>query len=224
MIRALIADDHAVVLKGLKQVLSDTPDITVSAEANTGQQVLEIVRTKPVDVVVLDIAMPNGNGLDVLRSLKRERPSLPVVVLSMHSEEQYGVLVLKAGASGYLTKECAPDQLIAAIRKVISGGKYISSALAEKLAFDLETDPNVPLHERLSSREYQVLGMIAIGKTVGEIAETLGLSAKTISTYRSRILEKMKMQKNAELTHYAVRQGLVDAMNFKEQSSKRITH
>ena len=224
MIRALIADDHAVVLKGLKQVLSDTPDITVAAEANTGQQVLDIVRAKPVDVVVLDIAMPDGNGLDVLRSLKRERPSLPVVVLSMHSEEQYGVLVLKAGASGYLTKECAPDQLIAAIRKVISGGKYISSALAEKLAFDLETDPNVPLHERLSSREYQVLGMIAIGKTVGEIAETLGLSAKTISTYRSRILEKMKMQKNAELTHYAVRQGLVDAMNFKEQSSKRVTH
>jgi DNA-binding NarL/FixJ family response regulator len=221
MIRALIADDHAVVLKGLKQVLSDTPDIAVVAEANTGQQVLDIIRTKPVDVVVLDIAMPDGNGLDVLRSLKRERPSLPVVVLSMHSEEQYGVLVLKAGAAGYLTKESAPDQLIAAIRKVIGGGKYISTALAEKLAFDLESDPNVPLHERLSSREYQVLGMIAIGKTVGEIAQTLGLSAKTISTYRSRILEKMKMQKNAELTHYAVRQGLVDAMNFKEQSPKR---
>ncbi|MGH7229810.1 MAG: response regulator [Nitrospiraceae bacterium] len=224
MIRALIADDHAVVLKGLKQVLSDTPDIAVAAEANTGQQVLDIVRTKPVDVVVLDIAMPDGNGLDVLRSLKRERPSLPVVVLSMHSEEQYGVLVLKAGAAGFLTKECAPDQLIAAIRKVIGGGKYISTALAEKLAFDLESDPNVPLHERLSSREYQVLGMIAIGKTVGEIAQTLGLSAKTISTYRSRILEKMKMQKNAELTHYAVRQGLVDAMNFKEQAPKRAMH
>ncbi|HJU05109.1 MAG TPA: response regulator transcription factor [Nitrospiraceae bacterium] len=221
MIRALIADDHAVVLKGLKQVLSDTPDIAVVAEANTGQQVLDLIRTKPVDVVVLDIAMPDGNGLDVLRSLKRERPSLPVVVLSMHSEEQYGVLVLKAGAAGYLTKESAPDQLIAAIRKVIGGGKYISTALAEKLAFDLESDPNVPLHERLSSREYQVLGMIAIGKTVGEIAQTLGLSAKTISTYRSRILEKMKMQKNAELTHYAVRQGLVDAMNFKEQTPKR---
>jgi DNA-binding NarL/FixJ family response regulator len=224
MIRALIADDHVVVLKGLKQVLSDTPDIAVAAEANTGQQVLDTVRTQLIDVVVLDIAMPDGNGLDVLRNLKRERPNLPVVVLSMHSEEQYGVLVLKAGASGYLTKECAPDQLIAAIRKVISGGKYISSALAEKLAFDLETDPNVPLHERLSSREYQVLGMIAIGKTVGEIAETLGLSAKTISTYRSRILEKMKMQKNAELTHYAVRQGLVDAMNFKDQSPKRVVH
>ncbi len=221
MIRALIADDHAVVLKGLKQVLSDTPDIEVVAEANTGQQVLDIVRTKPLDVVVLDIAMPDGNGLDVLRSLKRERPTLPVVVLSMHSEEQYGVIVLKAGAAGYLTKESAPDQLIAAIRKVLGGGKYISPALAEKLAFDLESDPNVPLHERLSSREYQVLGMIAIGKTVGEIAQTLGLSAKTISTYRSRILEKMKMQKNAELTHYAVRQGLVDAMNFKEQSPKR---
>lgn len=221
MIRALIADDHTVVLKGLKQILSDTADIVVAAEATTGQQVLDIVRTRPIDVVILDIAMPDGNGLDVLRNLKRDKPSLPVVVLSMHSEEQYGVLVLKAGAAGYLTKESAPDQLIAAIRKVISGGKYISPALAEKLAFDLEADPDVPLHERLSTREYQVLGLIAIGKTVGEIAEHLGLSAKTISTYRSRILEKMKMQKNAELTHYAVRQGLVDAMKFKEQFPKR---
>jgi DNA-binding NarL/FixJ family response regulator len=211
MIRVLIADDHTVVLKGLKQVLSDTPDINVVAEATTGQQVLDWVRSKPVDVVVLDIAMPDGNGLDVLRTLKRERPSVPVVILSMHSEEQYGVLVLKAGASGYLTKESAPAQLIAAIRKVITGGKYISPALAEKLAFDLEADPNTPLHERLSAREYQVLGLIAIGKTA--------LSPKTISTYRSRILEKMKMQKNAELTHYAVRQGLVDALKFKEHAT-----
>ena len=221
MIRVLIADDHAVVLKGLKQVLCDTPDISVAGEATTGQQVLELLRSKPVDVVVLDIAMPDGNGLDVLRTLKRERPSIPVVILSMHSEEQYGVLVLKAGASAYLTKESAPAQLIAAIRKVVTGGKYISSALAEKLAFDLETDPNTPPHERLSAREYQVLGLIAIGKTVGEIAQSLSLSPKTISTYRSRILEKMKMQKNAELTHYAVRQGLVDTMKFKEQSAKR---
>jgi two-component system invasion response regulator UvrY len=165
--------------------------------------------------------MPDGSGLDVLRTVKKERPALPVVVLSMHSEEQYGVPVLKAGASGYLTKEMAPDRLIAAIRKVISGGRYVSPTLAEKLAFDLEADPDTPLHERLSSREYQVLEMIAIGKTVGEIAQTLGLSAKTISTYRSRILEKMKMQKNAELTHYAVRQGLVDAIKFKDQSSLR---
>ena len=216
MIRTLIADDHAVVLKGLKQILSHTPDILVTAEATSGQQVLDTVSTKPVDVVVLDIAMPDGNGLDVLRTLKREKPNLPVVVLSMHSEEQYGVLVLKAGASGYLTKESAPNQLIAAIRKVIMGGKYISPALAEKLAFDLESDSDTPLHERLSAREYQVLGMIAIGKTVGEIAQSLGLSAKTISTYRSRILEKMKMTKNAELTHYAVRHGLVDTAQFKQ--------
>ena len=221
MIRTLIADDHAVVLKGLKQVLSHTPDIVVAAEATSGQQVLDLVRSKPLDVVVLDIAMPDGNGLDVLKTLKREKPQLPVVVLSMHSEEQYGVLVLKAGASGYLTKESAPDQLIAAIRKVIMGGKYISSALAEKLAFDLESDSDTPPHERLSAREYQVLGMIAIGKTVGEIAESLGLSAKTISTYRSRILEKMKMQKNAELTHYAVRQGLVDTMKFKPTATSK---
>jgi DNA-binding NarL/FixJ family response regulator len=225
MIRVLIADDHMVVRRGLKQVLSETPDIEVVAEAETGQQVLDFVRTKPVDALVLDIAMPDGNGLEVLRTLKKERPSLPVIVLSMHSEEQYGVLVLKAGAASYLTKETAPDQLIAAIKKVINGGKYVSVALAEKLAFDLEADPDMPLHERLSYREYQVLGMIAIGKTVGEIAEALDLSAKTISTYRSRILEKMKMRKNAELTHYAVRQGLVDAMNFREEAApKRPVH
>lgn len=210
MIRTLIADDHPVVRKGLRQVLEQAGDIIVTAEAETGQQVLEIIRHQPIDVVVLDIMMPNGTGMDTLRTLRRDHSGLPVIVLSMHSEEQYGVPALKAGASGYITKETAPDQLIAAIRKVVAGGKFISPSLAEKLAFDLETGTDVPPHERLSGREFQVLGMIAVGKTVTEIARTLGLSPKTVSTYRTRILEKMRMEKNAQLTHYAIRHGLVD--------------
>jgi DNA-binding NarL/FixJ family response regulator len=210
MIKVLIADDHAVVREGLKQILAETPDIEVVAEATHGQEVLDKIRSTPVDVVVLDIAMPGRSGLDVLLHLKRERPSLPVLVLSIHPEDQYAVRVLKAGACGYLTKESAPDQLIAAIRKVVVGGKYVSPSLAEKLAFDLEADVDKPLHETLSDREYEVLCQIALGKTVKEIADKLSLSVKTISTYRSRILEKMKMKNNAELTHYVIRQGLVE--------------
>jgi two-component system invasion response regulator UvrY len=210
MIKVLIADDHAVVLEGLKQILSETPDINVAAEATHGQEVLDKIRSTAVDVVVLDIAMPGRSGLDVLLHLKRERPNLPVLVLSIHPEDQYAVRVLKAGACGYLTKESAPDQLIAAIRKVVVGGKYVSSSLAEKLAFDLESDVDKPLHETLSDREYEVLCLIALGKTVKEIADKLSLSVKTISTYRSRILEKMKLKNNAELTHYVIRQGLVE--------------
>jgi two-component system invasion response regulator UvrY len=210
MIKVLIADDHAVVLEGLKQILSETADITVAAEATNGQEVLDKVRGTPIDVVVLDIAMPGRSGLDILLHLKRERPTLPVLVLSIHPEDQYAVRVLKAGACGYLTKESAPDELITAIRKVVAGGKYVSPSLAEKLAFDLEADVDKPLHETLSDREYEVLCLIALGKTVKEIADKLSLSVKTISTYRSRILEKMKMKNNAELTHYVIRQGLVD--------------
>jgi DNA-binding NarL/FixJ family response regulator len=210
MIRVLIADDHAVVLEGLKQILSETADIKVVAEATNGQDVLDKLRTQHVDVVVLDIAMPGRSGLDILLHLKREQPTLPVLVLSIHPEDQYAVRVLKAGACGYLTKESAPDQLIAAIRKVVIGGKYVSASLAEKLAFDLEADVDKPLHEMLSDREYEVLCLIALGKTVKEIADKLSLSVKTISTYRSRILEKMKMKNNAELTHYVIRQGLVE--------------
>jgi two-component system invasion response regulator UvrY len=210
MIKVLIADDHAVVLEGLKQILSETPDIIVAAEATNGQEVLDKIRNTHADVVVLDIAMPGRSGLDILLHLKRERPTLPVLVLSIHPEDQYAVRVLKAGACGYLTKESAPDQLIAAIRKVVIGGKYVSPSLAEKLAFDLESDVDKPLHETLSDREYEVLCLIALGKTVKEIADKLSLSVKTISTYRSRILEKMKMKNNAELTHYVIRQGLVD--------------
>lgn len=210
MVRLVIADDHAVVREGLKQILSETPDMLVVGEATTGHEVLDRVRDVEVDLVVLDIAMPGRSGLDTLIHLKRERPSLPVLVLSLHPEDQYAVRVLKAGASGYVTKDSAPDQLVTAIRKVMSGGKYVSPALAERLAYDLSSDSGKPPHAMLSDREYEVLCMIAAGKTVKEIAEKLSLSVKTISTYRARILEKMRLKNNAELTHYVIREGLSD--------------
>ena len=210
MIKILIADDHPVVRKGLKDIIQATPDMTVSGEASDGQEVLENVRKIDFDVVVLDIAMPGRSGLDILKELKSGKPELPVLILSIHPEEQYAVRVLKAGASGYLTKDSAPDELITAIRKVSRGKKYISASLAEKLAYDLEIGAEKPLHETLSDREYDVMCRIASGKTVKEIAEQLYLSVKTISTYRARILEKMKMRSSAELTHYAIKLGLVD--------------
>jgi two-component system invasion response regulator UvrY len=210
MIRILIADDHAIVRKGLKQIISETQDMVVADEAGDGQEVLNKVRKNGFDMVLLDISMPGRTGLDILRELKAEKPKMPILVLSMYPEEQYAVRVLRAGASGYLTKESAPDELIAAIRKVSIGKKYITPSLAERLALDLDIDSDKPLHETLSDREYQVLCLIASGKTVGEIAEKLSLSAKTISTYRARILEKMNMKNNAELTHYALQHKLVD--------------
>lgn len=210
MIKIIIADDHAIVREGLKQIIAETSDMEVADEASTGHEVLDRVRDNEYAVVVLDISMPGGDGLNILKQIKRERPKLSVLVLSMHPEEQYAVRVLKAGAAGYLTKESAPDELIMAIRRVARGGKYVSSTLAEKLAFDLEHDTMQPLHEKLSDREYQVMCMIAVGKRAKEIAEELCLSIKTISTYRSRILEKMDMKNNAELTHYAIKEGLVE--------------
>jgi two-component system invasion response regulator UvrY len=210
MIRILIADDHTIVRKGLKQIISETQDMVVADEAGDGQEVLNKVRKNGFDMVLLDISMPGRTGLDILRELKAEKPKLPILVLSMYPEEQYAVRVLRAGASGYLTKESAPDELIAAIRKVSLGKKYVTPSLAERLALDLDMDSDKPLHETLSDREYQVLCLIASGKTVGEIAEKLSLSAKTISTYRARILEKMNMKNNAELTHYALQHKLVD--------------
>ena len=209
MIRILVADDHAVVREGLKQIVSETKDMVVAGEAATGQQVLELVRAKDWDVVLLDIAMPGRGGIDALKQLKLEKPELPVLVLSMYPEEQYAVRALKAGASGYLTKESAPEELIAAIRKVSSGGKYVSPSLAEKLAVHIEMGAEKPLHEKLSDREYQVVLMLAAGKTVGEIADELALSVKTISTNRARALKKMGMKHNAQLTHYAIRNGLI---------------
>lgn len=208
MLRILIADDHPVVRKGLRQILSEEPDIEVVGEAQNCQEVLELVRKQHWDIVVLDITMPGRGGLDVLKELKHEHPKLPVLMLSVHPENQYAVRALKAHASGYLTKDSAPEELVKAIRKILRGGKYISLTLADKLAFDLEAETEKPLHETLSDREYQVMLMIASGKTVSQIAEELSLSVKTIGTYRARILEKMKMKTNAELTHYVIKNNL----------------
>jgi len=210
MIRVLIADDHAVVRQGLKQILGDMPEMVVAGEATTGQEVLDRVRAETWDVLVLDISMPDHSGLDILKQLSSERPKLPVLVLSMYSEDQYAVRVLKAGASGYLTKESAADELVKAIRKVMSGGRYVSSFLAEKLAFEMGSDSSQLPHEALSDREFQVLRMIAAGKSVTEIAAELYLSVKTVSTYRARMLEKMNLGTTAELIHYAMQNHLID--------------
>jgi two-component system invasion response regulator UvrY len=210
MIKILIADDYAIVREGLKQIIAAIPNMNVADEACNGREAFEKVWEKKYDVVILDVSMQSRGGLEVLKQIKRVRPQLPVLILNMHTEAQYAVRALRAGAAGYLTKESAPDELIEAIRKVSQGGKYITSSLAEKLAFDLEAGFYQPLHETLSDREYQVMCMIASGKTAKEIAEELYLSVKTVSTYRSRIMEKMKMKNNAELTYYAIKHELVN--------------
>lgn len=210
MIKILIADDHAIVREGLKQILSDTGDLIIAGEATNGQEVLELIRHEEWDLIILDLAMPGRDGLYTLKEVKREKSKIPILVLSIYPEEQYAVRALKAGAAGYLTKESAPEELIAAIRKVSQGGKYISASLAEKLAFDLEVDTEKPLHERLSDREYQVMLKIASGKTVKEIADEMSFSIKTISTYRVRALSKMGLKNNAAFTYYALKNGLVE--------------
>lgn len=210
MIKVCVVDDHAVVREGLKRIIAENPGMAVTAEAGDGHEALKVIQSEPCDVVLLDITMPNKNGLDVLKQLHSESPRLPVLVLSMHAEDQYAVRVLRAGAAGYLTKESAPAKLVQAIRKVVRGGKYVSPTLAEKLVFDLDSDATKAPHQILSDREYQVLCMIASGKTVTQIANELTLSVKTISTYRVRILEKLSMKNNAELTRYAIKEGLVE--------------
>ena len=209
MINVLIADDHTVVRQGLKQILSEDPQLTVVGEAVDGNEVLTALETLKVDALVLDITMPGRNGLDVLKEVKRKRPTLPVLVLSMHPEDQFAIRILRAGAAGYITKESAPEELVGALRKVCSGGKYVSPQLAEKLAVFIEDKTTRPPHEKLSDREFEVLRMLALGKTVTEVAEELLLSVKTVSTYRSRVLEKMKMTSNADLTRYALQNGLI---------------
>lgn len=210
MIRLLIADDHTLFREGLKQILTEYQDLVVAGEANNGTEVISKVGQNDYDVVVLDISMPGRNGIEVIKQLKDLKPDLHVLVLTMYSEEQYAVRALRAGASGYLTKSGASRELISAIQKVSSGGKFISPAVAEQLAFDLEKDSEQPLHKRLSDREYQVMCLIASGKTVKEIAQELSLSVSTISTLRSRILTKMNMKTNAEITYYAIKNELVD--------------
>jgi two-component system, NarL family, invasion response regulator UvrY len=210
MIRVLIADDHAILRRGLEEILVRELEGAVCGEAENAQQVFAQVQNHAWDLVILDLTMPGRSGLDVLRDLKRTRPKVPVLMLSMHPEDQYGKRVLKAGASGYMNKESAPEELIKAIRKVLAGGRYVSAALAEKLALDLFAESEQPLHERLSDRELEVLRMIGSGKTISQIAEELHLSVTTVSTYRARILEKMTMTTTAELMHYALRSQLVD--------------
>lgn len=209
MIKLIIADDHSIVREGLKQIIADTPDMTVFDEAGDGNELLQKIKSSAYDVVVLDITMPGPNVLDTLKQIKRQRPATQVLVLSMHPEEQYAVRVLKAGASGYLNKESAPSELVKAIRKVSRGRKYISPDFAENLADTLLSNHDQPVHAALSDREYQVLCLIASGETVKHIAENLFLSEKTISTYRSRIMQKMGMKNNAEIIHYAIKNMLV---------------
>ena len=210
MIKVVVVDDHAVVREGLKRIIAENVGMTVSGEAADGHEAMRVIKSEPCDVVLLDITMPNKNGLDVLKELHAESPRLPVLVLSMHGEDQYAIRVLRAGAAGYLTKDSAPAKLVQAIRKVVRGGKYVSPTLAERLVYDLGPGSDKAPHEILSDREYQVLCMISSGKTVTQIAEELSLSVKTISTYRVRILEKLKMKNNAEITRYAIKEGLVD--------------
>lgn len=210
MIKILVVDDHTIVREGLKKILVDTPDMVVADEVSNGQEVIKKVGNNDYDLILLDISLPGRSGLDVLKQLKCTKPKLPILMLSMHPEKQYAVRSLRAGASGYLTKQSASNELIDAIRKVAQGRKYITPSLAEKLAFELVVDARKLPHETLSDREYQVTCMIGSGKTVKEIAETLSLSVRTISTHRAHILKKMKMKNNAQLTYYAIKNALVD--------------
>ena len=201
--RILIADDHAIVRMGMRQIVEQMAHVNVG-EAVNGQEVLVKIREERWDALILDISMPGGNGLDVLQEVKHMLPNLPVLVVSVHPEDQYAMRVLKAGASGFMNKDCAPGELLLAIQKVIAGGKYISPTLAERLAFVISGNFDGLPHETLSDREYRVLVMIGSGKSVSEIANELTLSVKTVSTYRTRVLEKLNMRNNAELIRYTI--------------------
>jgi len=210
MTRVLIADDHAIVRKGLARILADITDTVILDEACNGEEALDMIERNDYDLVLLDISMPGKGGFEVLNEIRSSKPGVPVLMFSMHPEEQYALRALRSGASGYLTKESAADELLVAMRKVLSGGKYISDSLAEKLVFGLLKDVEKPLHETLSDRERQVLRMVAAGKTLSEIAAELSLNVQTISTFRARLLRKMRMKSNAELTHYAINNSLLD--------------
>jgi len=209
--RILIADDHAVVRRGLRQILAEAFKRATFGEAANSQEALERVWKDPWDIVILDLTMPGRSGLEVLKEMKRARPKLPVLILSMHPEDQFAVRLLKAGASGYMTKESAAEELVGAVNKAIAGGRYVSLPLAEKLASLIVHDVHAPPHESLSDREFLILRMIASGKPVSVIARELSLSVKTVSTYRARLLEKMNMSNNSELVHYAFQNELVES-------------
>lgn len=210
MVKILVVDDHAVVRRGLRQILAETQDLHVGGEASTAAEAMEKVRAERWDVIMLDVGLAGKSGLDVIADIRKLRPEARVLVLTMFSEEQYAVRAIRAGAAGFLTKESAPEKLVEAVRKVASGGRFITPELAETLASMVAGEGSGKPHERLSNREFEILKLIGSGKTVSEIAEDLTLSVKTVSTHRTRILAKMDMKTNAELTHYAVKNGLVD--------------
>lgn len=209
-IKVVIADDHAIVREGLRQICSSTKDIVVVGNAENGLETIKLSRLGNCDVLLLDIVLPDRTGIEVLKQIKKEMPKLPVLMLSIHREDQYAIRALKAGAAGFLNKQAAPAELINAIRQAAAGRKYISPSLAQELANQIGFDHETPLHETLSDREYQTMVMIASGKAVSDIATELLLSVKTISMYRSRVLAKMKLRHNAELTHYALKNNLVE--------------
>ncbi len=210
MVKILIADDHKIFRKGLRQTIDDNPGMSVVDEAANGYEVLSNVAKKHYDVIILDISMPGPNTFDIIKQVKSDDPNMAVLVLTMHPEDQYAMRIFKAGASGYLTKEADEEDLIEAIHKVHLGGKYVSPSLAEKLAFALDVDFDKPPHESLSDREYQVMLMIAGGKSISDIANEINLGVSTVSTYRSRILEKTGFKNNAEITHYTIKNRLID--------------
>jgi len=210
MIRLLIVDDHTIVRHGLRQVVSESTDIEVAAEAGSSAEAVRLLRENTYDLVLLDISLPDRNGIETLKQIKREKPELPVIMLSMHGEDEFGVRALKAGASGYVHKQSAHEQLVAAIRQVASGRRYISPDLAEELARSIGESSEKRPHELLSDREFDTLRMLASGKSLTAIAESLSISPKTVSVYRTRLLEKMKLKNNAEITHYAIKNGLID--------------
>lgn len=209
MIKVLVADDHAVVRRGLVQILNEAPDMIVAGEACTGREVLRVIRENTPDALVLDIAMPEGGGLEVLQQLQTLKPDLPVLILSVYSERQYAIRALKAGATGYLTKESAPEELVTAIRRVARGERYVTKSMGAELVAALEGKAAGELHEGLSDREYQVMCLLATGKTVSEAAADLSLSVKTVSTYRGRILKKLNLETTSEIIRYALERGLV---------------
>ena len=210
MIRVLLADDHAIVRNGLKEILEATGDIVIAAEATNGHEALTRVRENEIDVAVVDLSMPGRSGVELIKLIKAERPKLRLLVLSMHSEEQYAVRAVRAGAAGYLTKESAADELVAAIRRIAGGGAYISPETAERLVLASNSGAEGPPHTQLSNREYEVFRALVAGRSVSDIAATLNLSVKTISTHKSRILEKMSLSSQADLVRYALRHNLVD--------------
>jgi two-component system, NarL family, invasion response regulator UvrY len=207
-IQVLVADDHAIVRRGLKQIVADTNGIVVAGEASNGDELMRLVQERPWDVLILDISMPGRSGIELLKDVKLRQPDLPILMLSIHSEAEFATRSLRSGASGYLPKETAPEELISAIRKVYSGGRYISPGQAEKLLFQFQTESTRPVHEDLSNREYEVLRSLGAGKTISQIASELNLSTKTVSTYRARLLEKMNLRTTAELTRYAIKNNL----------------